>query len=149
MDHHVVTHGRWHLDEPPVQADVAPPGTGSPSPPLIPHADVRHNETVGLRELQQTRRQLSLRPAPQVELDFGRQRLETGIVMLAAKLLFLDPDTLAFGEGGRLAPRTPPGNRHSDGAIIRHTNHVSPCARVSDEDIPDVKRERRLKLAMY
>jgi hypothetical protein len=69
--------------------------------------------------------------------------------MLAAKLLFLDPGTFAFGEGGRLASRTPPGNRHADGAIIRHTNQVSPCARVSDEDIRDVKRERRLKLAMH
>jgi hypothetical protein len=120
VNHHVVTHWLRHLDEPPVQADAALPGTRSPAPPLIPHADVRNNETVAGRELEETRRQLCLGSAAQVSPDFWRQGLKEGIVVLAAELLFFDPRTLTFGERDRFASRTPPRDRDADGAVIRH-----------------------------
>jgi hypothetical protein len=111
---------------------------------LIANADVFHSKMVRGRELEETRRQLCPGPAAQVTLDVRRQDFDAGFVLLAAELLFFDPTTLAFGEGGRRASRTPARNRDADGAIICHSNQIPPCTWVSDEDTGEVKRERRL-----
>jgi hypothetical protein len=135
VDHHVVANPWRHAHQPPVQADVSGRRARSPAPALIANADPRDGQAVRGGQLQQPRRQLTLRPRACFTLEMlGCRRNPRCSVALQLLPLFLDPAAKPARKGPRFAHRSPARQRDAYAAVLSDRDHVAARTRMAREN---------------